>query len=128
MRVRKKEMGFPKIFLNPSAVDPCQDGNNGGCSDFCKYTGPGTRTCVCDANTKFATSSTTDCVCFDGYSEGLDGVCRGKNIFHKFFTFFNSLILFFGLTLYSCGSLSSRERRVPGLLQVRWTRAKDLLV
>jgi hypothetical protein len=70
------------------AVDPCQDGNNGGCSDFCDYKGPGIRTCSCNANARFvAGSGDTICECLPGYSlDPISRSCQGTRIF--FFDFF----------------------------------------
>jgi hypothetical protein len=85
------------------AVDPCQDGANGGCSDTCKYVGPGTRICLCKADAVLAVGSDTTCQCIPGFSLNVvNGACEGIGVFH-FFTDFQLFPHFF---FSSCFPLS----------------------
>ena len=82
----KKIQSLFTFFNKYIAVDPCKDGEDGGCSDICNFKGPGVRTCSCNANAKFVDGSTeTICECFPGFDvDATEGTCEGKKYF-KFF-------------------------------------------
>jgi hypothetical protein len=83
---RRDEVGCLSYFFGVffhllkflSAVDPCKDGNNGGCSDICTYDGPGVGTCSCNSFAVFSAGSQSICECLSGFSL-VNGACQGKS-------------------------------------------------
>jgi hypothetical protein len=73
------------FFLTILASNPCNDGNNGGCSQICLYDGnTGTASCICGANALPLAPDSPTCLCNLGFELDVISLeCQRKVFFRS---------------------------------------------